>query len=101
MVVYNLTTRVAPGIAAAWRRWQQEKFIPAVLNSGFFSAHKLFHLVGHDEEDGITYVTQFFSSSLDDCSNFIQQEEKRLLQHAAETWHDQVVSFSTVMEAVN
>jgi len=101
MIVYNITTQVHPAIEKEWNEWQKKEIIPAILTKANFYDHKFFRLLETDDTDGITYVTQFFSETIEEYKNFIDRFAAFFREQAIQKWNDQFVSFETVMETVN
>src|SRR5689334_21696192 len=70
MIVFNTTMKVGTGIHIAWLQWQKEQHIPEIMDSGLFTDYKFFRLLEQDEQDGITYVLQFYCSGYDDYKKY-------------------------------
>ncbi|MBS1662938.1 MAG: DUF4286 family protein [Bacteroidetes bacterium] len=101
MIVYNITTKVRWEILEAWLEWQLEEQIPAILATGMFDKHQLYRLLEQDEEEGPTFVIQFFTSSLDSYQQFVIEFAPALQQAGWEKWGDRFISFRTLMELVH
>ena len=101
MTIYNVTVRVDPAIATEWLQWQLEKHIPAIMGSGLFADFRFFRLLEQDDEEGITYVTQFHCKGLEDYQRYLREFAPRLRQEAFDKWGDRFIAFRTVMEAVH
>ena len=65
MIVYNITIKIEPAIEAEWINWQKLEHIPEVMATGFFTNYKFYRLLDQDEEDGITYIVQYFTPSIE------------------------------------
>ncbi len=100
-IVYNVTIKVDPQIEEQWIDWQKNVHIPEVMATGLFSDHKFFRLLEQDEADGITYVTQYFSPSIDNYKKYIDEFAALLNEKAVAKWNHQFVSFHSVMKIVN
>ena len=101
MVVYNISIKVSVIIHDVWLQWQKQEHIPEVMATGYFTGYKFFHLLEQDESDAITYVVQYFASSIEQYDTFINEKAPALRQKATARWGDQFVAFRTVMEIVN
>jgi hypothetical protein len=101
MICYNVTIKIDPQIEKEWVGWQKQEHIPDVMASNLFTEFKFFKLLGQDESEGITYVVQYFSSSMEHYKKYIQQFAPSLREKAFEKWGDRFVAFRTVMEIVN
>ena len=100
-IVYNTTIKIGPQIEKEWIDWEKNEHIPEVMATGLFSDHKFFRLLEQDETEGVTYVIQYFSSSLEHYKRYIDEFAKLLDEKSFAKWSDQFISFHTVMEIVN
>ena len=73
MIVYNISMKIDPSIEKDWLRWQQQEHIPAVMASGQFTAYKFYRLLEQDDRDSITYIIQYFASSLKNYYRYSEQ----------------------------
>jgi hypothetical protein len=101
MICYNITIKIIPSIEAQWVQWQQEEHMPEIMSTGLFTDHKFFKLLEQEESEGITYVVQYFSSSMENYNQYISQFAPALREKAFAKWGDQFIAFRTVMEAVH
>jgi len=101
MFVYNITIKVIPEIEKEWVTWQQQEHIPAIMASGRFSEYKFYRLLEQDETDGITYIIQYFTSSLADYYHYIKETAPLLRQKALDQWGNKFIAFRTLMQVVH
>jgi len=101
MICYNITIKIDPQIEEEWIKWQKEEHIPEIMSTDLFNDHKFFKLLDQDEREGLTYVVQYFSSSIEQYMEYIRQCAPLLREKALAKWGDRFVAFRTVMEAVN
>ena len=101
MFIYNITIKIETGIEKEWIEWQQKEHIPDVMASGLFSDYKFFRLLEQDETDGITYVIQYFTSSIENYKKYIEKFAPLLREKAFLKWGNQFIAFRTIMQAVN
>jgi hypothetical protein len=101
MIVYNISVKIASAIESEWVQWQQREHIPEIIASGYFTEHKFYRLLEQDETDGIVYVVQFFSPSLENYNQYINTIAPLLRQKTFDKWGDQFIAFSTLMQVVN
>jgi len=99
MIVYNITIKITPEIETEWVQWQQEEHIPDVMASGRFMDHRFYRLL-QDDEDGLTYVVQYFASSMEEYNLYIEQTAPVLRQKALDRWGNQFIAFHTLMQSV-
>ena len=100
MIVYNITIKISPEIESEWLKWQREEHIPEIMSIGLFSDHKFFRLLDLDESDGITYVVQYFTSSIENYIQYIETFAPKLREKAFEKWGDRFIAHRTIMELV-
>jgi hypothetical protein len=101
MIVYNITIKIDPAIKAEWLQWQHGEHIPEIMATGLFSEYRMFRLLEQDEEEGITYVVQYFAGSMDAYQRYVEHHAPVLRRKALEKWGERFVAFRTVMELVN
>lgn len=100
MFVYNITIKILPAIETAWLHWQHTEHIPDIMSTGQFTEWKMFKLLDQDEEDGITYVLQYFAPTAENYECYIQDHAPLLREKALKQWGDQFITFRTVMQLV-
>ena len=101
MIVYNVTIKIDPQIEIEWLKWKREVYIPAVMATHLFNEYRFFRLLEQDEEGGITYVIQYFTSSLEQYEEYIEKFAPELHKKFFEKWGNQFIAFRTVMQIVN
>jgi hypothetical protein len=102
MFVYNISIKIHPEIEEDWIRWQKTEHIPEVMSTGLFTGCKFYRLLEPDtNDDGITYVVQYFYSDAESYQRYLNEFAAVLRQKANEKWGDQFVAFRTVMQIVN
>ena len=100
MIVYKVTTKVRWDIQEGWLTWQLEEQIPAILATGLFDGHQLYRLLEQDEEEGPTFVVQFFTTSLERYHQFVIEFAPALQQAGYEKWGNGFISFKTLLTTV-
>ncbi len=101
MIVYNISIKIVPEIEEEWVSWQNDEHIPEVMSSGQFTEYKFFRLLEQHEPDGITYVVQYFASSLENYERYINDSAPKLRQKALYKWGNKFIAFRTIMEVVH
>jgi Domain of unknown function (DUF4286) len=101
MIVLNITTQVDAAIEGNWLQWQSGEFIPCMLQTGHFDEHRFFRLLEQDPQGGITYVTQYLTTSLVRYRAYLEEFASLHRKMAAQKWGVEFVSFHTLMESVN
>lgn len=100
MIVYNITVKILPHIEMEWIKWQKEEHIPDIMASGNFLEYKFYKLLDEDEE-GITYVLQYFATSSEQYQEYIAKTAPILREKAIKKWGDKFIAFRTVMQTVD
>ena len=100
MFIYNITTKVDYSILDEWIKWQKEIHIPEIMVTDFFSEHRFYKLLEHDDEAGAVYVTQFLTTSQEGYDKYILQSAHQIRKKASEKWGDKIVSFRTLLQNV-
>lgn len=100
MILYNVTVNVDKDTETEWLSWMRETHIPDVLATGMFLENKLYRIL-HDSEDGsINYSVQYFAENMDKLNEYMRVHSKKLQQDVQIKFQDRVVSFRTLLQAV-
>lgn len=100
MIVYNITSKVRWEIMEGWLSWQVGEQIPAILKTGSFDKYQLYRLLDQDEEEGPTFVIQFFTSNVERYRQFMIEFAQALQDAGWDKWGNNVISFRTLMEDI-
>ena len=102
MFVYNITIKILSEIEAGWVAWQKQEHIPDIMASGCFTHYNFYKLLEPEAEDeGITYIAQYFANTLNDYQKYIDETAPLLRQKAFEKWGNQFIAFRTLMQSVH
>lgn len=101
MYIYNVTTQVNWPIHEAWVKWMKEKHIPAILNSGYFTKMQFVRLLEADDSEGPTYAAQFYTESLAQYNDYLEQYAPLLRKDALASWGENFISFRSILEVVH
>lgn len=99
-MIYNVTAKVDWGIHDDWVQWMLNEHFPDLVNTGCFTNTKLLRLLEIDEEDGPTYVAQYFAESKQDYDRYINEYAADARKKYIDKWGDRVVTFRTLMQVV-
>ena len=100
MIVYNITSKVRWDILEGWLSWQLEEQIPGMLSTGAFDTYQFYRLLEQEDEEGPTFVTQYFTTSLERYGQFMSGFASRFQEEGRRKWGDGSISFRTLMESV-
>jgi len=98
MIIYNVTIKVETAIADEWVGWMKQEHIPEVMATGLFLDYRLCRLLEQDEAEGLTYIVQYFSDSLEDYNTYISEHAPRLRDKGFQRFGNRFIAFRTVME---
>jgi len=101
MIVYNVTVKVSWNILEEWLVWELEEAIPAVLATGLFDDYKFFRLLEQDEEEGPTFIAQYFTASLENYRKYIVEFAPSLDEKGQNKWGDATIAFRTLMTTLD
>jgi len=100
MIIYNVTIKVQHDAASDWVQWMKNEHIPDLMNTGLFEDARLCRLLEHDEEDGQTFVAQYFCKSRKEYDAYIDTHATALREKAFQAFGDKFVAFRTLMEVL-
>jgi len=101
MIIYNVTTMVSHAVHDQWLLWMKEEHLPEIMATGLFERNQFMRLLDIEEEQGITYAVQFFTSTKENYDTYISNHAPALRLKGTEKWGDQVVGFRTLMKIVH
>ncbi|TGE19654.1 DUF4286 family protein [Hymenobacter elongatus] len=100
MILYNVTTSLEPEIAEEWLAYMRETHIPEVLATGFFLKSQLCRLL-NEEDDGITYATQYYCVSMEQLEEYQRLAAPALRAEMEKHFAGRYVSFRTMLEVIS
>lgn len=100
MIIYNITYKVDHSSLEEWFQWQNNIHIPEIMATSCFYDHRFYELLEHEEEDGKTFVLQFYAHSKKDYNHYLQKYAPGLRERSQEKWKSHVVSFRTLLQPV-
>ncbi len=100
MLIYNVTIKIENDIESEWIRWQRDVYIPGIMASGLFYDHQFSKLISHEEEDGKTYIIQFYAKDKDAFENYEKQYADKLKAVCLKQWGNKFVVFESLLAAV-
>lgn len=100
MIIYNVTLKLAHEIVDEWVAWMKETHMPELMQTGLFTENRLYRLLEQDEEDGVTYIAQYYCSSMNEYRQYIAQHAPAMREKGLNKFGNKFIAFRTVMEAV-
>jgi len=99
MIVYNVTYKIRWSILKEWLLWQKEEHIVRHMDTGFFDDWRMFRLLDQDEEEGPTYIIQYFTTDLRRYEQFVIGFAPSLQRASWDKWGDRFIAFRTLMSS--
>ncbi len=101
MIIYNVTVKVEPGIADKWMKWMKEEHLDEMMNTGLFSDYRLCRLMEQDESEGVTFVIQYHSDSIENYQSYVNEHAPHMRKKGMDKFGNKFAAFRTVMEVIN
>ncbi|MFT4737848.1 MAG: hypothetical protein ACI8QD_001249 [Cyclobacteriaceae bacterium] len=101
MIVYNVTVNVAQEVAAEWLEWMKADHIPKVMATGHFVNSKMLKMLSeHPDADGSTYAIQYYSNSIEELNNYLNNKASALQKEHIDKYGDRCLAFRTILEEI-
>ncbi|MFT4154319.1 DUF4286 family protein [Parafilimonas sp.] len=100
MFIYNVTTKLNWNIHDAWLEWMQAEHIPDMLSTHCFVRSQLLKLHEQDEEDGPTYIVQYFAESKALYNRYMELYAGAIRKDYNNKWGDNFIAFRTLLEVI-
>jgi len=100
MIIYNVTLKVNNDIAEDWVRWMKKEHMNDVMNTGLFTECRLCRLLEQDEEEGVTYIAQYFCAGMKEYNTYIDKFAQNMREKGFALFGGKFVAFRTVMETI-
>ncbi len=101
MIVYNITTKVRWDILEGWLTWQLEEQIPATMTTKSFDEYQLYRLLEQEEEEGPTFVIQYFTTTMERYQQFVAEFAPALQQEGWDKWGNGFIAFRTLLSSLD
>ena len=101
MFIYNVTTKISWDIHEEWVIWMKQDHMPALINTSCFIRCQLLKLHEQDDDEGPTYIAQYFTESKALYNRYIELYSSKLLKETINKWGDSFISFKTLLETVD
>ncbi|TPG64437.1 DUF4286 family protein [Hymenobacter nivis] len=99
MILYNVTTSLEPAVADEWVTYMRDAHMPEVMATGCFIKSQLCRLL-NEEDDGVTYASQYYCLSLEQLEAYQQHFAPALLADMDRRFAGKYASFRTTLEIV-
>ncbi len=101
MYIYNITTKVNNNIVDEWMLWQKQTHIPEIMITGFFYDYRFYELLEQNDDEGKTFIVQYFAAELEDCDEYMGNNAPLLREKAFDRWGNHFIAFRTLLKSVN
>ena len=98
MLIYNVTVKVTHAIAADWLTWMHTTHMPELKRTGLFTDYRLCRLLEQDEEDGVTYIAQYFCATRAEYDAYISEYAPLMREKSIAAFGNQFIAFRTLMQ---
>jgi len=98
MYIYNVTIKIDIARADEWLTWMREEHIPEVMATGYFVENRICRLVDEGDLEGMTFVIQYVSNTIDDFLAYKIKESPALQKKHSEKFGNDFIAFRTLME---
>ncbi|MDH5367079.1 MAG: DUF4286 family protein [Cyclobacteriaceae bacterium] len=100
MILYNVTIGIDESVEQEWLEWMKTTHIPEVINTGYFVEYKMFKVLSKQEGDNPSYSIQYFTNSVDEINEYLQNHAPKLQQDLFTRYKDKHVAFRTLLESI-
>ena len=99
MYIYSVTVSIDKAVAKDWYHWMKTIHIPQVLETGYFTEHKMCKVL-NVEDEGETYSMQYTFNAMKDIEGYQKHDAPRLQADMKELYDGKYVAFRTLLEIV-
>jgi hypothetical protein len=101
MIVYNVTINIEPDVEQAWLMWMKSEHIPRVMETGYFTDHRILRLLNEQPDaTGTTYAIQYNADDIGKLEAYLEKEAPRLQKESLNAFPGKFVAFRTFLEEV-
>jgi hypothetical protein len=103
MYIYNVTIKITPAIELEWIDWMKNEHMDEVIATGAFDRYSFYKLIDpiSEDDDGITYIAQYFTDSKERYELYINQHAPLLREKGYARFGNQFIAFRTVMKSMD
>jgi hypothetical protein len=98
MIIYNLAIKIEKDTAEAYVNWLKQEHIPALMETGLFLDYRMSRLLEQDDNEGPTYIVQYFCDSIAQYNEYIEVHAQRLREKGTQRFGAKFIAFRTLME---
>lgn len=100
MIIYNVTLKLAHDIVEDWITWMKDTHMPELMQTGLFTENRLYRLLEQDDEEGATYIAQYYCNSMKEYRRYIDEHSAAMREKGLNKFGNKFIAFRTIMETV-
>ena len=100
MIIYNVTSQVAPEILEIWMEWMEKYHLPRVLATNYFEDISIFK-VSMDQPSDPTFAVQYKANSNQALKEYLDKDAPFHKDEIHQKFGEQVLFFETYLELVS
>lgn len=101
MYIYNVTIKVNYAIEENWLTWMQSEHMDEVLSTKLFYGCQLLTLVDAGDEEGNTYIAQYFTEKKENYERYVNEFAPLLREKGFQLFGDQFIAFRSVLKQIH
>lgn len=100
-VIYNVTIKVEKSIENNWLQWLMKEHAPQIIATNCFTKFVTYKLLEHDDEEGTTYIVQYFYEDMQGYQRYINEFAEHFRNESLKKWSNKLIAFRTVMQVIS
>ena len=100
MIIYNVTSQVAPEILELWMEWMEKYHLPKVIATNYFEDISILK-VRMDQPSDPTFVVQYKATSKEVLQKYLDKESSFYKDEICQKFGEKVLFFETYLELVS
>ncbi len=100
MYIYNVTIKITHEIETDWLKWMQETHMQEVLDTGMFDSFHFFYLHEGDDEEGKTYIAQYYTTNEERYKRYIEEFAPTLREKGYALFGNKFIAFRSILKKI-
>lgn len=101
MYIYNVTIKINHTIEQEWLSWMKNIHLQDVMATGKFDSYTFSELMDHHDEEGKTFVVQYYTSAKNRYEDYIQNHAPLLREKGFALFGNQFIAFRSVLKVIS
>src|SRR5690349_14396968 len=98
MIIYNVTIKIDLDVHDTMLHWLREEHIPKVMQTGCFTAFKMYRILEENTQDGISYCIQYFAKEISNYFDYQQQHAAALQKETQQAFPGKYIAIRTLLK---